>query len=227
MELKDIQAGFTRARRFLFAVSLALALTKALAIPFTKINLLGNEAEIPHPEQVGWLFWIAWAWALAQYLVWLKDVGAWREFRSAVDDACGKHLGEAAALEPIPEWLVKDLNKQLLDKLAGSRALLTSKEVVKFHQRFTQLDGDGKKKPRVANVMADAYVRLKDRRGEALAGETRYEVEIPEDVWRQRNWRETIIVLIFSRFTLEYFAPFAIALLPVGVAIYRHYHPAA
>jgi hypothetical protein len=226
MELKDIQAGFTRARRFLIAVSLALALTKMLAIPFTKISLLGNEATIPHPEQVGWIFWIAWAWALAQYIVWFKDAGAFREFRTAVNDACAKHLGEAAVDEPMPKWLIDDLGKNLVQKLANNAPVLSPQAEVKFHQSFLSFVGDGKKRPRVANVLGDAYVRLDDQRGEATAGEIRYEVVISKDAWRRRNWIETFNVLLSSRFTLEYFAPFAIALLPVGVAIYRHCHPA-
>jgi hypothetical protein len=225
MELKDIQAGFTRARRFLIAISLAISLTKMLAIPFTQINILGNVATIPHPEQVGWIFWIAWFWAIYQYLVWLKDAGAWGEFRAAVNDACAKHLGEAAAKIPMPERLRNELKANLFGKLGSAQGISPSADV-KFCQRFYSFVGDGKNKPRVANVVADAFIRLADQRGEATAGETRYEVEISEDEWRRRNWDKTIKVLLTSRFIPEYFAPFVIGLLPVGVAFFRHCHPA-
>jgi hypothetical protein len=109
MDNEKLQAGFVRNRRFLIGASLALAFTLLLGIQFKQISFLGNSGDVPHPEQVIWIIWVVWAWSLAQYIVWFRDVGAWQEFRSAVSGACTKHLGEEAAKKPLPQWLETQL----------------------------------------------------------------------------------------------------------------------
>jgi hypothetical protein len=224
MDNEKLQAGFVRNRRFLIGASLALAFTLGLGIQFKQISVLGNTADVPHPEQVIGIIWVVWAWSLAQYIVWFRDVGAWSEFRGAVSDACAKHFGELAAAQPLPQWLVDQLSEQVRSQLRNSQyGDLTSK--IQFYSWFSAIEGDGKRKVRVANVLSQAYVRLPDQSGQAASPDTRIEVEISDADWRKYSRVATVRVLLTSRFFLEYFAPFLIGSLPVWVAIYRHYCP--
>jgi hypothetical protein len=224
MDNEKLQAGFVRNRRFLIGASLALAFTLGLGIQFKQISFLGNSADVPHPKQVIWIIWIVWAWSLAQYIVWFRDVGAWSEFKDAVSGTCAKHFGELAAAQPLPQWLIDQLAEQVRSQLRMSPyGDLVSK--VQFYSRFSNIEGDGKKKDRVANVLSQAYVRFPDRSGQATSPETRIEVEISDADWRKYSRIATIRILFTSRFLLEYFAPFLIGTLPVLAAIYRHYCP--
>jgi len=220
MDNDKLQAGFVRNRRFLIAASLGLAFTNLLGIQFKQVSILGNSADIPHPEQVDWILWVIWAWSFAQYVVWYRDVGAWIDFRSAVSDACAKHLGELAAGRPLPQWLSDQLAGELRVPLKQSPySDLLSK--IQFHSRFSSIDGDGNKKGRVANVLTHAYVRLPEQRGQLTSSDTRIEVEISDVDWRKYSRIATVRILLTSRFLLEYFAPFLIGSFPVWIAIYR------
>lgn len=222
MDKEKLQAGFVRNRRFLIAASLALGFTELLGMQFKQVSLLGNSADIPHPEQVDWIIWVVWAWSLAQYIVWFRDVRAWQEFRGVVSDACAKHLGEAAAKKPLPQWLITQLGEQAWQSIQNS-PYSELREQIKFHSWFASIEGDGKGKARVANIVTHAYVRLPEQRGQAKSPDTRIEVEIADEDWRRYSRIATIKILITSRFLLEYFAPFVIGSVPVWVAIYRHY----
>jgi hypothetical protein len=222
MDNEQLQAGFIRNRRFLIGASLALTFTLLLGIQFKQISFLGNSADVPHPEQVLWIIWVVWGWSLAQYIVWFRDVGAWQEFRGAVSDACAKHLGEAAANKPLPEWLKTQLEVQAWQSIQNS-PYSDLRGQIKFHSWFTDIEGDGKRKARVANVVTHAYVRLPEQRGQTQSPDTRIEVEVADEDWRRYSRIATMKILLTSRFLLEYFAPFLIGLLPLGVAIYRHY----
>jgi hypothetical protein len=222
MDREKLQAGFVRNRRFLIAASLALAFTQLLGMQFKQVSLLGNSSEIPHPEQVNWIIWIIWAWAFAQYTVWYRDVGGWSEFRSAVADACAKHLGEAAARKPLPLWL----KTQIGDQGWQNTPYGDLRDQIKYHSYFTGIEGDGKGKARVANIVTHAYVRLPEQRGQTKSPDIRFEVEIADKEWRRYSRIATIKILLTSRFLLEYFAPFFIGSLPIWVAIFRQYCPA-
>ncbi len=210
---EEIRAGFTRARRFLIAISLALACFKVLELDFTQVSILGNSATIKRPEQVIVLIWIAWIWAVVQYLVWFRDVGGWSEFVRASTEDCIQRIGRKALLEPIPEWL----KKQLADDL-GKRLQHTSNGAIGYSVSYKDVNGGGQTTDWALQMYAEAHVRS-DNHYLEVAGPVRFERPIPRDEWQRHLRRSMILALLTRRFIPEYFAPFAIALLPVATII--------
>jgi hypothetical protein len=193
-----------------------------LGLRFTKINLLGNEAEVTDPRWVFILAWIIWAWAYAQYVVWYIDIAAWASFRQAVFAQCRKMLGRKAEQEPIPQWL----REQLYGGLARQTGQFSqSLETTKYVRKLFNVPGEEDYAVRVINVVVTAYAQLPDQRGHVQSETVRFEREITPDEW-QRNFRISLItILLTRRFVLEYFAPFAIGLLPVIIqfpVLYKH-----
>lgn len=216
-----LQAGFLRARRFLIGAGLALAFANLLGIQFKKISLLGNDAEIPHPEQVGWILWAAWLWAFTQYLVWFKDVGALNELREAVTTHCSERLGALVLKKDRPDWVESDLAQDLTHQ-NGQKAPAE----FKFCSVFTEVDLDTENRSRVANIETYAYCTSATGRGRLISQTVRWETEISERLWRKFYWRAWAKVILTSRFLLEYFAPIAIGLSPVVAALLSHHaHP--
>jgi hypothetical protein len=114
MNQDKLYEGFTRNRRFLIAISVALAAISLLDLRFTQISLFGNSADIRNAHRVAVLEWIVWAWAFAQYLVWFRDVGAWRDFRNAIDEDTAGSLGRDVEGEEPPDWVKEKLLGQLM-----------------------------------------------------------------------------------------------------------------
>jgi hypothetical protein len=213
MNNEHMHAGFARNRRFLIAVSLALACVSVLGLRFTELTILGNTAPIDHPEYVTPLAWIVWAWAFAQYIVWYRDVGAWREFLQAVVDDCEQRLGRKVASEPIPQWVEVDLRSNLGPSLPASQ----DRSTIRVVAEFARMHGDGVRVVRAADIEASAYARLPEQRGEARAGPIRFEREIGAGEWRKHMVGGAVRVFLTRRFTLEYFAPYLIGAMPLAV----------
>ena len=213
MASDQIHAGFVRNRRFLVAVSIGLACVKLLDLHFTKVNVLGNEAGINNQAFVGVLEWILWLWALAQYTVWFNDVGAATALRQAISDHCERSLGERVAAEPIPQWTKADTANELRNRNAVFRGL--PDDAFKYQATYMQTHGDGKALDRAADIQVVAVMRLPDQRGEDRSAARRFERVITADEWNSQWAVSRRHMLLHSRFLLEYFAPFAIAALPV------------
>jgi hypothetical protein len=206
---EQLNAGFVRNRRFLIVVSIALACANVLGLRFTQLNILGNVASINNPERVALLGWAVWAWAVAQYCVWYKDIGAWRAFRQAIIDDCEQKLGRRVATEKIPDWVKETLRKEVTPQAPAELA-----NAVRYTAVFQGMHGDGKTLARAADIVASAHIRLPDQRGEVSGQKLRFEREIQPNEWRRCLANSTVNVLLTRRFALEYFAPFLIALLP-------------
>ena len=219
MDNEHIRAGFVRNRRFLIAVSIALACFNVLGMRFTELTIVGNTATIDHPEYVTPLAWIVWGWAFAQYIVWYRDVGAWREFRQAIVHNCEQRLGRKVATEPIPQWLTTQLLNELRPSLPSGPTLPD----IRIIAEFSRIHGDGERVERAADIEASAYARLPEQRGEARVGPVRFEREIGASEWREYMVASSVWVFLTRRFTLEYFAPFLIGAMPVVMWLW---HPA-
>jgi hypothetical protein len=75
--------GFTRRRRFLVTVSLALAAAGFLGLRIAEIDIVGNRATVGNPERIVLLGYLVWLWALWTYIQWFNDYGAWQKTRTA------------------------------------------------------------------------------------------------------------------------------------------------
>jgi hypothetical protein len=206
----QIHAGFVRNRRFLVAVSIGLSCVKLLDLHFTKVSVLGNEAEIHNPSYVSILEWVVWGWALAQYSVWFNDIGAARQLRQAIVDDCEQTLGERVETEPIPQKTKTSLAGEIRNR---HRPL--SDDQFKYVARYARMHGDGKHIERAADIEAIAVVRLPDQDGEDRAGPNRFERVISPEEWDEQWKVSRRTVLLRSRFLLEYFAPYMIAVFPL------------
>jgi len=215
MTTDHVHAGFVRNRRFLVAVSVGLACVQLLDLNFTQVSVLGNQALIHNQALVGVLEWILLVWALAQYTVWFNDVGAARELRQAISDHCERSLGERVAREPIPDWTRNDVINHLKSNQSVAQAL--PEDQLKFRASYMQMHGDGKIIERAADIEVMAILRLPHQRGEVQSPKWRFERVITADEW-DNQWKVSRrAVLIRSRFIPEYFAPFALALVPVVI----------
>ncbi|HWG75567.1 MAG TPA: hypothetical protein VN660_02105 [Steroidobacteraceae bacterium] len=216
-----VHAGFVRYRRFLIAISIALACLDVLGLKINQLTLLGNTAPIAHPERVAMLAWIVWAWALLQYLVWFHDVEAWRDFKQAIVKDCETRLGNRLAGEAIPMWLKGQLRAEFASRHASPDRL----ENIRYVTAYSAVHGDGIRRERAADILATAYIRLPDHKGEDQTSQVRFEREILTKEWRNQYIISLLRILITSRFIPEYFAPFAIAFVPVAVRFWSHVWP--
>jgi len=221
MNQDKLYEGFTRNRRFLIAVSVALAAISLLDLRFTQISLFGNSADIRNADRVAVLEWIVWAWAFAQYLVWFRDVGAWRDFRNAIEEDTSGSLGRDVEGEEPPDWVKEKLLGQLMTKLGQVAPVMGVRD---FVPKFTSMQLLGRDVGRVANVEVTAIMRQPDDTGYTIAEMIRIERVIEPSRWRRRARLSTISVILTRRFTLEYFAPFAIACVPVTVWVWKGFH---
>jgi hypothetical protein len=221
---QNVTAGFVRNRRFLIAVSVGLACVNVLSLTFTKVNILGNEADITNPGSVYLLAWIVWGWAYAQYVVWFIDVGAWSDFLRAVTAHCRGTLGHKATTADPPEWASEQVRDSLVPQLGQALVSGPDTEI-----RYTRTYAgnpyeEHRRDPRTVNIHLTASVLLRDRRGYVDSPNTiRYEVPVTESEWTRQIWLSAVWILLTRRFTLEYFAPFAIGLIPVWLAVYAHW----
>ena len=211
-----MRAGFVRNRRFLIAVSVGLATFNVLGLHFDQISILGSTASVQHPERIAFLAWIVWAWALAQYIVWFRDLGALSEFRAAVCDDCALYIGKRAETDRLPDWLANQLRDELAQKLQTARDVLK----IAYVPKFVDVTGDARVLGRTANILVTALARTANNYTEST-GALRYERPISASEWRWAMARAWVQVLVTRRFTLEYFAPFPIALLPLVMALLR------
>ncbi len=208
---EHIRTGFVRARRFLIAVSLALACFNVLGLTFSQVSIFGNTATIKHPEHVNILIWVAWMWAVVQYAVWFRDVGASKEFLEAITGDCIQRLGNKASMEPVPEWLQNQLAAELKNRLPK-----TSHADIHYIVKSIGINGDGRKIDRALQMTGEAHTRLPNDYLET-AGPIRFERPISRREWRGHIVTAVALVLLTRRFFLEYFAPFVIAVLPFAV----------
>jgi hypothetical protein len=215
MANNHVHAGFVRNRRFLVAVSVGLACVKLLDLNFTQVSVLGNQAVIHNQALVGVLEWILLGWALAQYTVWFNDVGAARELREAITDHCERSLGERVAREPIPKRIKAAAFQDLVNQEPAVAALPA--EQLKFQPTYKEMHGDGLNRDRAADIEAVAFFRLPEQRGEFHSARHRFERVITPEEW-DSQWKVSRRAVLFrSRFLLEYFAPFCLALLPIVI----------
>jgi hypothetical protein len=182
------------------------------------VSLFGNEADVAHPKSVYLVAWIIWVWAYAQYIVWFIDVAAWRNFRDAIDTHCRQMLGARAAVEPAPKWAADQAYASISRQLNPD---LYQREIL-FLRKYTPTSSETSRiNPRTVNIEVRATMYLPNNRGYIDSGSAvRYEMEIADSDWRRQMVRSTLWILITRRFTLEYFAPFAIGLLPVAIWLY-------
>jgi hypothetical protein len=211
MSDEHLRAGFVRARRFLIGVSLGLACLNVLGLKFNEVSILGNSAEIRHPEHIAVLAWIAWVWALVQYVVWFRDVGVWKEFMDTIREECSQRLGRRIAQKPISERARDQLARELANTLGASEL-----KGLEYRAKFTNIDDAGGEVGRAAQIECTALVRLPDHyvgRSSTL----RIEIPITSGQWRGQFLQSAILTLVSRRFVPEYFAPLLIALLPLIV----------
>jgi hypothetical protein len=222
MDKDKLREGFTRNRRFLIAISVALAAISLLDLQFTQINLLGNSADIHNADRVAALEWAVWAWAVAQYIVWFRDVGAWQEFRNAIEDDTASSFGRDVERDEPPDWVKTKLLEQLMTKLGQVAPVMGVKD---FASKFTTMQSYGPNADHIANVEVTAFMRLPDDTGYTMAEMIRIERVIEPVRWRARFRWSMLSVIVTRRFTLEFFAPFAIAGIPVAVLLWKRvYH---
>jgi hypothetical protein len=150
MDADKLHAGFVRNRRFLIAVSFALAAFHVLGLKFSQITHLGNTATLLHPERVELLGWCIWAWAFVQYVQWFRDVGAWIEFCETVASDCSQVLGQRKC----NEYVVPDWAKIKVSENWGELPPGTQTSVV-YLKRFSKINGDGRDVPRWADIEID------------------------------------------------------------------------
>ncbi len=127
---------------------------------------------------------------------------------------CEKNLGAKVAKEEISQWLREQLAAQLKNQTTPENF-----SNIKYIANFSGMHGDGQQRERAADIEARAYVRLPDQRGEACAGAVRFEREIQRNEWRRHMVVASLRTIFTRRFTLEYFAPFLIGLLPTALWI--------
>jgi hypothetical protein len=221
---QHIHAGFVRNRRFLIAVSVGLACVNVLGLTFKRVNILGNEADIANSGSVYLLAWIVWGWAYAQYVVWFIDVHAWPDFLRAVNAHCRGTLGHKATTADPPAWASEQVRESLVPQLG--QALVSGPDTIIRYMRVYagNPDEERRRDPRTVNIHLRASVLLRDRRGYVDSPATvRYEVPVAESEWTRQIWLSTLWMIVTRRFTLEYFAPFAIGLTPVGMELHDHW----
>ena len=221
MAEQNLEAGFVRNRRFLIAASVGLACVNLLGLTFSKVNIFGNEADIHNPHWIYAIAWIVWVWAFAHYVVWYRDIRAWESCRDAIVADCWEQLGKRAALGEPPEWIKSELDRKLYDQRNEQQLYYPLTEAIEYLRRHEAARSDPfVRSQKTVNVFVTASTLLPDDRGHLVTGESRYEVPVSNDEWRRQLRRSMLTVLLTRRFTLEYFAPFAIGALPVVLWVY-------
>lgn len=222
MDSEHLNAGFVRNRRFLIVVSFGIALVQILDLHFRQIIILGNVADLDHPERVMLIAWVLWGWALAQYIVWLRDVAAFTEWKQSIDESCSRSIGKELANEPLPAAVKSRLERDLFQQIP-THTLDTS--LIRYTRTYIGIHGDGSVRDRAVDIQAHAFFRLPENQGEAIA-DIRYEKIVVIRAWRWRYWRQIVWVSVSQRFVLEYIAPFLIAFLPVYIWLSgQHWKP--
>lgn len=213
MASAQVHAGFVRNRRFLIAVSIGLACVKWLDLHFTKISILGNEAEIQNQALVSILEWTVWAWACLQYVVWFNDVGAAAKLRRAIVAECERRLGQVVEKEPLPDWVLAHTTEEIRNRQPVLPPLTNDK--FRYEATYTGMHGSSEK---IADIQVVAVTRVPDQFYEERSSALRFERVITAEEWKNQWRMSQRHVLLTRRFVLEYFAPFVIALLPVLAA---------
>ena len=220
MTPEQIASGFSRYRRFLIAVSVAMTFVTLLDLDFEKVSLLGNEATIRNPSRVILIGWFIWAWAIVQYVLWYRDIGAWAQIRAATRIDCNSRLQLLMVKRPVPNWLESSL-MTTLRQTAGSNFEL---EKITLHvEGARDIDPIGPQKIIAVHMFASATSRLPDQRGEIKAGPARYEADVTPEEFSQCNRRAWLSVLFTRSYVFEYLAPFAIGVLPIAVLFWSKF----
>ena len=84
----NLSEHFTKQRRNLILISLAILLSEYLGFKIEKINILGNQLEVENPQNLYKLFWLVWAyflWRTSSYLCVLGPLGFVDTFRDKMN----------------------------------------------------------------------------------------------------------------------------------------------
>ena len=207
--------GFTKRRRFLIGVSLGLAAAGFLGLRIEEINVVGNKAAVGNPANVAILGYVVWLWALATYVQWFNDYGAWERTRSAFivrrDNLLRKAIDKSEANTPRLEEFRAPI-KAMAASSANSRGLLVDQ--LRFDMRADAIQRD-----RSDHLVAVCVMRAwlpTDPNGWADYGSASYyNVPIGRVNLIAKSIRATLALVISTRYLTEYFAPFLIAAIPL------------
>ena len=215
-----IEAGFVRRRRFLIVTSLALAAAGYLGLTIHEVSVLGNTADVGHPERVLLVGYLVWAWALWTYTQWFRDCGAWAKTHGKFVELRDNLLRQTLADVRPADAQLEAFRTTTMAAAVGSRDRLGPiQERLEFSTspRVIRRGRDGRLESLC--VMQASYPTFPE--GTQSLGNPDYFL-VP--INRALEWRESVWALFAlvnsTRYFSEYFAPFVFAVLPLIVA--RH-----
>jgi hypothetical protein len=104
-ENDKIREGFKRQRRNLMIVSVVLLFAQTSGITINKLNVFGNELEIPNPIVINRWLWVLWGYWLWRYYNFYHDMGGKgfaRERHKVLNDLVPKYFFRKLLRNTIP-----------------------------------------------------------------------------------------------------------------------------
>jgi hypothetical protein len=207
--------GFTRRRRFLVGVSLALAAASFLALRIDEVNVLGNKATVGNSGRVILLGYLVWLWALWTYIQWFNDYGAWQKtaamYVNIRDQLLIKSLGD---IEVDPERLDRVRSPAVL--AAGTNLAFNGQPLVgqlTFETRAEKIFRDKESKLAAVCVVRCWQPSFPSGR-QNFSSVEQFFVPIKFSMHATQAIRAIARLIITTRYFTEYLAPFLIALAP-------------
>ena len=203
MDDDSLYTGLVRRRRYLIVISVTVALVKYLGLTFPEVDVLGNKAEVHHPERVIQLGYVLWAISICTYIQWFNDYGAWLKCVVAYNDTRNRLLLRAMRTdEAPPDALVEKLRAATPVKDAAYR--VTPRNVLSAPGR-----------PDRVYYELQGWQRLEPTGEQSVGGSTYFERDIPKWILWSRNFLAILVVVAAKRYFSEFYAPFFVALLPI------------
>jgi len=213
-----LYAGFVRRRRFLIAVSLALAAASYLGLRIDEVNVLGNRANVGHPELLSGVGAVVWLWAVWSYVQWFHDFKAWQQTQTAVVAKRNQYLLRALRSPRAPPGQLNhftEVRRQAVNLLPAREGMTASPENVFV---TTQVDNIFANQNPGSKLLAScslrAWLPLSPTGAESIGQAEAFTLEIGKWLHRACAARALAYVVVRTRYFSEFYAPFAVAAAP-------------
>jgi hypothetical protein len=214
--------GFTRRRRFLVGVSLALAAAGFLGLRIEEVDVLGNKAHVGDPARIVLVGYLVWLWALWTYIQWFNDYGAWDKTKAAFVKVRDRLLlNSLGTIEAEPDLLARYRDPLL--KSAATSFTADNKplaEQLTFKVRADSIQRDHNYKM-VAVCSLQCWLPLFPAGYQNHGQPELFTVPITFRGYMVSAIRASIEIILGTRYFTEYFAPFLIAIAPLVLIAMR------
>jgi hypothetical protein len=207
--------GFTRRRRFLVGVSLALATAGFLGLRIEEVDVLGNKAQVGDPDRILLVGYLVWLWALWTYIQWFNDYGAWEKTKAAFVEARDRLLLKMlGTVEAEPDRLTNYRDPILK---AAANSFTADHKPLAEQLFFTARAGSVQRNRNDELIIVcslQCWLPLFPSGEQNHGSPDLYTVPVKTRAYVMSAVRASVELILSTRYFTEYFAPFLIAVAP-------------